>query len=200
MNFEGRFPNWHTLYETEDVDKLPWFFQDLDPDLAEALQANHLTRGRFLDLGTGPGTQAIALADMGFEAVGSDLSEAAIEKAQALSNNAIFIVDDILNTQLQPGFDYIFDRGCFHVLPPETREKYAQTVSRLLNPNGYLFLKPFSVENPEWEVGPYRFSKADLQDIFGNSFEIVSTIDTVYQGTLAEKPKALFMVARKRPV
>lgn len=197
MNFNaGRFPDWQTLYAEEDVSKLPWFYQDLDPDLAAALKTHNITQGRFLDLGCGPGTQAAALAHMGFEVVGSDLSKAAIEKAQALSSEVTFVEDDILNTQLQPGFDYIFDRGCFHCLPPETREQYVQTIHHLLKPNGYLFLKPFSTDNPEWGYGPYRFTKTDLHAIFEPAFQIISIDDTVYQGSLEEKPKALFAILK----
>ncbi|HEY9746808.1 MAG TPA: class I SAM-dependent methyltransferase [Oculatellaceae cyanobacterium] len=194
---ENRFPDWQTLYQEQDVKTLPWYYQELDPDLANALKSYNIRQGRFLDLGTGPGTQAVALAQLGFDVVGSDLSKAAIEKAQTLSSKAVFVEDDILNTRLEPGFDYIFDRGCFHVLPPETRSQYVQTVHHLLNPRGYLFLKPFSTANPEWPAGPYRFNKEAIHAIFEPAFELISVIDTIYQGTLAEKPQALFAVLRK---
>jgi hypothetical protein len=53
------------------------------------------------------------------------LSEAAMKRARnvyANEKNVNFIVDDILNSSLKEGeFDYIFDRGCFHVLLPTDR-------------------------------------------------------------------------------
>jgi hypothetical protein len=53
------------------------------------------------------------LAELGFNVIGSDLSEAAIKSEK----NVNFIVDAILNSNLKDGeFGYIFDRGCFHVL------------------------------------------------------------------------------------
>ena len=80
---------------------------------------------KFLDLGTGPATQAIWLAKRGFKVIGSDLSEAAINRARktyAKEDNVNFIVDDILNSKFKDNeFDYIFDRGCFHVLLPSDR-------------------------------------------------------------------------------
>jgi Methyltransferase domain len=55
------------------------------------------------------------------------LSEAAIKRARnvyADEKNIDFIVDDIINSNLKENqFDYIFDRGCFHVLLPADRQK-----------------------------------------------------------------------------
>jgi cyclopropane fatty-acyl-phospholipid synthase-like methyltransferase len=54
-----------------------------------------------------------------------------------------FLVDDVLASRLDGNFDVIFDRGCFHVLEPEDRARYVETVSALLEPQGHLFLKCF---------------------------------------------------------
>ena len=71
---------------------------------------------------------AIWLAKCGFNLTGSDLSEAAMKRARnvyANEKNVNFIVDDILNSSLKEDkFDYIFDRGCFHVLLPTDRQRY----------------------------------------------------------------------------
>ena len=80
-------------------------------------------------MGTGPATQAIWLAKRGFKVIGSDLSEAAINRARKIyanEENVNFIVDDILNSKFKDNeFDYIFARGCFHVLLPADRQKYS---------------------------------------------------------------------------
>ena len=55
------FPVWEDLYQANRIEALPWYWPELDPDLEAALcHARHLL-GRMLDLGTGPGTQPIAL-------------------------------------------------------------------------------------------------------------------------------------------
>ena len=70
--------------------------------------------GNFLDLGTGPGTQAIQLSKYNFEVTGTDISQSAIEKAKKLSHEIYFLVDDILNSKLaDKKFDSIFDRAFF---------------------------------------------------------------------------------------
>ena len=64
----------------------------------------------FLDLGTGPGTQIMWLAKRGYKVIGSDLSDAAINRAKnvyANEKNVDFIVDNILNSKFKDSeFDY----------------------------------------------------------------------------------------------
>ena len=105
---------------------MPWYNENLDSDLENELNQRNITKGKFLDLGTGPATQAIWLAKRGFNVTGSDLSETAIKRAKTVYANekdVNFIVDDILNSNLKGNqFDYIFDRGCFHVFFPTDRQ------------------------------------------------------------------------------
>jgi methylase of polypeptide subunit release factors len=49
---------------------MPWYNEKLDSDLEEELHRRKITNGKFLDLGTGPGTQAIWLAKKGFKVIG----------------------------------------------------------------------------------------------------------------------------------
>lgn len=56
--------DWETLYQNEPVENLPWFCEALDHDFANTLTQLNITQGHLLDLGTGPGTQAIALAQI----------------------------------------------------------------------------------------------------------------------------------------
>src|SRR6188472_919691 len=76
------FPDWETLYKSQKVETMPWYNQNLDPDLEDELDRRKITNGKFLDLGTGPGTQAIWLSKRGFKVIGCDLSEAAIKRAR----------------------------------------------------------------------------------------------------------------------
>ena len=122
-----------------------------------------------LILGTGPGTQAMQLAQRGFDVTATDISAAAIrlarEKAEAQGLTISWLQDDILSTRLTGPFDLIFDRGCFHVLPPERRQDYVATVAGLLKPGGYFFLKCFSHLQPGTQ-GPNRFTPEQIQAIF----------------------------------
>src|SRR6476620_1932632 len=201
------FPDWDTLYQSQRVETMPWYNENFDFDLEKELDERMIINNtndsiKFLDLGTGPATQAIWLAKRGFKVIGSDLSEAAINRAREIyanEENVNFIVDDILNSKFKDNeFDYIFDRGCFHVLLPADRQKYISKIKQILKKDsGILFLKCFSDKEPRQE-GPYKFSAEQIRDLFGESFLIDSIKETVYQGTLDPFPKALFVVMINR--
>jgi SAM-dependent methyltransferase len=200
INNNRSFPHWNDLYANEtSVGSLPWYNKDLDNDLKEHLRTMNMTKGRFLDLGTGPATQAIKLFKLGFQVTATDISENAIARAKRMSKGIEFIVDDILESKLkEDSFDYIFDRGCFHVLEPSSRQRYVNQISRILRDGGLLFLKTFSAKEPSRGGGPYRFSIDEIGSIFTDSFVIYFFKETVYQGTLDILPQALFVVLRKR--
>jgi len=198
------FPDWETLYKNQEVKSMPWYNESLDPDLELELDKMKIKKGSLLDLGTGPGTQAIKLFERGFDVTASDLSPTSIRKASfrynSKKNNKIkFIVDDIINSHLCSNeFDFIFDRGCFHVISPEKRLKYTEEVHRILKDGGLLFLKCFSEKEPMRDTGPYRFSYDMIKKTFeNNGFKVQSIRETVYQGTLNPLPKALFVVISK---
>jgi cyclopropane fatty-acyl-phospholipid synthase-like methyltransferase len=197
---DREFPRWETLYDEQEIESMPWFNPVLDEDLKDALDKLGMWRGSALDLGTGPGTQAMHLAARGFDVTATDISETAIrlasETATARGLRIAWKQDDILNSRLDQPFDLIFDRGCFHVLAPEQREDYVRTVSDLLNADGHLALKCFSRQQPG-EQGPYRFTPDQIQNVFATRLNVLSIKETVYQGTLEELPRALFCMLRR---
>ncbi|MBF0627562.1 MAG: class I SAM-dependent methyltransferase [Magnetococcales bacterium] len=192
----GEFPDWESRYQNQPVTALPWFTTEPDGDLVRTLESRSITSGHFLDLGTGPGTQAAWLARRGFRVTGSDLARNAIAAAQDYCRQqkvqVELVVDDILATTLQGPFDQIFDRGCFHVLPPEHRARYVETLHRLLHPRGLLLLKCFHVLERTMEGGPYRFAPEEIARIFSSSFRVLESRESRFEGTLAHQPVALF--------
>ena len=192
-------PDWESFYKEGEVEKMPWYEKNLDQDLKHQINSMNLTGGKFLDLGTGPGTQAVQLAKLGFEATGADISKSAIDKAKQLSSDVNFIVDDILNSSFPDNaFDFILDRGCFHVFESSLRETYLNQIKRILKDDGILFLKVMSIEEkglPDDE-GPCKFSQQEVLDTFEKDFEVIEIKPTVYYGTLDPLPKALFAVIK----
>ena len=192
------FPDWDSFYKQNDVEAMPWYEKNLDLDLSKEIQ--FLKKGNFLDLGTGPGTQAIELAKKGFRVTGSDISRSAIEKARLSTKNVNFEIDDILNSKFESeSFDYILDRGCFHVLSIDDRETYLNQIKRILKKSGIIFLKCMSKDekNLPDDKGPHKFFKNEIIHYFQNDFDIKKSKDTVYYGTLKPLPKALFFVMKK---
>jgi 2-polyprenyl-3-methyl-5-hydroxy-6-metoxy-1,4-benzoquinol methylase len=201
MSDPRNFPDWDELYRSDAVEKLPWYSIALDPDVEAAFARHKIPSGWVLDLGTGPGTQAIALAERGFVVTATDVSSAAVayaaRKAQARRVAVTFVQDDVLATRLAGPFDVILDRGCFHVLAPEQRPLYVDAVHRLLAPSGWLFLKTFSHHQPGGQ-GPYRFAPDEIRRLFdGAGFRVLEIVDTVFQGQLDPFPRALFSAIRR---
>ncbi len=193
---------WEEVYRNSDVSDLPWYTPALDVDIGTALTTQLPSGSRVLDLGTGPATQAIALAKRGYDVVATDVAPTAIAKARhAASRERVtidFRVDNILDSRLEDGLvDAIVDRGVFHTIPPEARPRYVTTVRRILRPRGFLFLKAFSNKEPR-QQGPYHFAPSELRSYFEGAFEVVSIADAIFHGPLRDPPKALIAVFRRR--
>ena len=199
--FKEEFPGWDDYYRDTNVEEMPWYEKNLDHDLENEITTNNLNTGSFLDLGTGPGTQAIQLTKYNFNITGTDISQSAIDKAKKLSINVHFMVDDILNSKIDDKkFDYIFDRGIFHVFDIPQRPQYVKQIKRILNDNGILFLKCMSAEEEKLSDNgmPHKLSRQEITDSFRADFDIQRIEDTVFRGTLEFEPKALFAVLKKK--
>ena len=195
------FPDWETRYREGNVEEMPWFYPELDPDFDQALERLSIRSGNILDLGTGPGTQAIELAKRGFAVTATDVSPSAIAKANARLKDAgvsvDFRQDDILNSTLDRQFDIVVDRGCFHVFSAEQRPAYLRSLKALLEPGNYLLLKTFSYRET-MEEGPYRFRPEEIEQLFADDFTVVSITDSAFPSTLEHDPKALFCILKSR--
>ncbi len=198
-NMSGRrFYDWGDLYKTTRITEMPWYTPGLDEDLQDALDKLDLKAGTFLDLGTGPATQANKLKERGFEVTGTDISEEAVRLAIKAYPQIEFLQDDILHTNLTGKFDFILDRGCFHVIDVNKRKIYAENVFNLLNDSGRLFLKCFSNKMPDWGYWPHHISEKIIKNTFGKLFIIDEIKDTEFKNNRnSNPPKALFVTMKK---
>ncbi len=193
------FPDWEQYYKDSEAESMPWFHPEIDHDLERTLKNLNLKTGKCLDLCTGPGTQALALAEKGYKVTANEISDTAIDNARSKAAekglNIDFRQDDILDMKLDDEFDFVFDRGCFHVLQPEQRRDYVHIVRGLIKPGGYLFLKTFS--QAETREGPYRFTPEQIRNLFSFSFNVLSIENSFFQGTIDPPPKALFSILQR---
>ena len=189
------------VYRNHRPEQMPWFWAGLDPDFSQALADYSVTPGTVVDLGGGSGTQAIALAKLGFTATCTDFSTGALEGGRKLAQEANvrvdFRYDDVTNTHLKEPFDLVLDRGCFHIIAPARRRDYLQTVLQCLAPQGWFFFKCFSALEPP-RPGPFCFTEAQIRDFFEPSLEILELRDTEFPGSRAVFPKAIFAVMKRR--
>jgi 2-polyprenyl-3-methyl-5-hydroxy-6-metoxy-1,4-benzoquinol methylase len=192
---------WDDIYRQLEVEEMPWFNPRLDHDIVNALSSHNIVKGNVLDIGTGPGTQAIDLAKRRFKVTAIDISKTAIHKAAERAKKegikVNFLSADILNNTLGERFNLVIDRGCFHVIDPTRRAKYVRIVHDLIKAGGYLFLKCFSLKEPPGR-GPYRFKPKEITELFEPLFKVGMITESSFKGALPRAPKALFCIMQKR--
>jgi methyl halide transferase len=140
----------------------------------------------------------------GFDVLGIDLSTLAIEKARAkgaaAAHGCRFEVLDFLAAEPAGGpFDFVFDRGCFHVFDDDgVRAQFAARVAALLAPGGQWLSLIGSTEGPPRDEGPPRRTARELMVAMEPVVEIVE-LRSLYFETLHQSPaKAWFCRALRR--
>jgi SAM-dependent methyltransferase len=132
---------------------------------------------RAIDLGCGTGTNAVWLAQQGFDAVGVDFSPLAIEAARKRAAKAgvrvQFFVADLLKTKdVRPEFKFFFDRGCYHVLRKIDAATYVRTVANWTFPNALSLVLAGNAREP-MEPGPPVVSEQEFRDEWGGFFDML---------------------------
>jgi SAM-dependent methyltransferase len=132
-----------TLFQISYFRRPPWDTGITPPELIEFLHTR--PAGRALDLGCGNGTNAVTLAQHGWETTGVDFAWEAVRRARRKARQAglkiHFFVGDVTDLGAIAGpFDLILDIGCFHGLPDPGRERYRYHLERLLAPQGTFLL------------------------------------------------------------
>ena len=138
--------------------RAPW---DIGPrtELVELVEGGRIRPCRAIDLGSGTASNCVFLAQHGFDVVGVDFSEAAIElgrrRAARAGVSVKFIVDDLTNLrQVQGTFGLLVDYGTLDDLGPSQRDLYMQAVLPLARPGSIFLLYCFEWE-PRWYERPF---------------------------------------------
>lgn len=143
--------DWWDSFYADRSRPVPFFVAKPDENLAAHLDRGTVAPGRALDLGCGPGRNALHLAARGFQVDAVDLSPTAIgwarERAAEAGADVRFHCGDAFDlaaTELAGPYDLVYDSGCFHHLPPHRRVSYLALLDRLLAPGGHYGLTCFS--------------------------------------------------------
>jgi SAM-dependent methyltransferase len=143
--------DWWDGFYTDRSRPVPFFVAKPDESLASYLERGLISPGRALDLGCGPGRNALHLASLGFRVDAVDLSPAAVawaeDRAREAGADIRFLRGDafaLAGTELRGPYDLIYDSGCFHHLPPHRRISYLAFLDRTLAPGGHFALTCFA--------------------------------------------------------
>ncbi len=182
---------WDDFYSDREK-AIPFFVNKPDENLVDYFK--HLlteTPGKALELGCGPGRNAIYFAEKGYAVDAVDLSEQslqwAIERTKERNLKINFIHNNIFDIQFKDGsYDVIYDSGCFHHIAPHRRMSYIDLVQKALKPGGYFAITCFvqggalgGTDISDWEVyrlrslqGGLGFTEERLRTIFKDFEEI----------------------------
>jgi SAM-dependent methyltransferase len=157
----------------------PWEFDATPPQLVKV--ADRLATGRALELGCGTGREAVELARQGWDVIGLDFVRKAVEESNVRAETAgvevRFVVADVTrlgDLELGEPFDLIYDNKCFHGLPPESRQAYAEGVAQGCRVGGSYLLFALEPGRLRRLLGlPGGVALGDVQELFGLWFEIV---------------------------
>ena len=175
---------WNEFYSNREK-SIPFFENKPDENLVSYFDQGILNIGNALELGCGPGRNAIFLAEKGFKVDAVDLSEQSInwatERAYERNFKINFINQNIFDLNVEEyKYDFIYDSGCFHHIAPHRRMDYINLIKKSLKPGGYFALNCF-IENgqlggsdiSDWEVyrvkslqGGLGFTEDKLKRIF----------------------------------
>ena len=127
--FDDNF--WNQLYKKELV---PW--SNAPANLLKNF-VEYLPKGaKILDLGCGRGRNSFFLERLGFEVLGLDISETAIQQAKDKNSKCKFKVFDLMHEEWPKDFDAVIDFGFYHFLPSQYRKEYVSKLNNTLNNKG----------------------------------------------------------------
>src|SRR3954467_7994738 len=132
---------WEKYYLTTKAEELPWNAGVPDQRLVDLVRSSRIPVGQALDIGTGPGHDAVFLIQEGFNVIAIDISPTAVklarENASSFGLFGFFQYGDIRKIPVEDAFvDFVNDRGCFHVLDEQDRPKAVEEIARVLKRRG----------------------------------------------------------------
>jgi methyl halide transferase len=155
----------------------PWDSGIPSQELQRVLKEEGISPCRSLELGSGTGTNAVFLAQQGFDVTAVDCASLALQrardKAAVAGVNVIWIEADVQNFGAGlPPFDFVFDRGCYHCCRRVDLPGYLMTLQNVTRPGSrYLSLCGNANEQSEGQ-GPPRVTEEEIRAELGGLFEI----------------------------
>ncbi|WP_043932922.1 class I SAM-dependent methyltransferase [Bacillus sp. EB01] len=179
---------WESFYidKTKDIP----FFKVKGPDenLVEYFN-NGLAPNRVLEVGCGPGRNAVYMAKKGCKVDALDIADNAIQWAKERASEEGVQIDfhcqSLFDFEFEPHtYDFIYDCGLFHHLAPHRRLTYIEVIKKALKKNGHFGIVCFNskgaLDTSDWEVykeGSLKrgigYSEERLKRVFANYFTIL---------------------------
>lgn len=169
-----RADHWNQRYESGST---PWDSGLPSTELRRLLDEFDVQPCRVVELGCGTGTNAILLAQLGYEVTAVDCSPLAIERARTKASQAGVEINwacsDVcsLESPAEP-FPLVFDRGCFHCIRRDVGVDAILAVLDRVTSTGSKYIVLTGNANEEREHGPPGLTDAEIRHDLGGLFTI----------------------------
>jgi SAM-dependent methyltransferase len=152
----------HAVYALAEGDaaKVPWGNLSPHPHLAGWLANTRLDGARALDIGSGLGDNAAALAGQGAHVTGFDLVATAVDWAKQRFPHIAFQTADLFAAPLEwaEAFDFINEIYTLQALPADLLPQARQALAGFLRPGGQLLViarardEDQAIDGPPWPL------------------------------------------------
>ena len=180
---------------------VPWDDRAPNPHVIAWLDRASPAPCRALDVGTGLGDTAEALAARGHRVLAFDVSSSAVDAARRRfpASTVRYEVADVLAppAHWDGAFDLVVECYTLQVLPPPARARAAAAIRRFVAPGGTLLVVARAREpgEPSGDM-PWPLTRAEVEGIAGDGLEVAAFEDFV---DAEEPPVRRFRAAFGRP-
>lgn len=190
-----------------------WTQEQPPQKLVSLVEDGILKPGKVLDSACGEGTASVYLAKEGFDVTGIDFSEKAIdyahERASKEGVEVNFMVMDALELEkLSGAFNFIFEWGLIHHLPPDQVEPYIQKIVQALAPEGLYMTNSFNINSDAYgkkgerqrktPLGTelYFYTQEEMRELFSKYFTIIREEIVALEGRGITQPGNFFLLKK----
>lgn len=167
----GLLERWDRPYRGEGTPG--WDVGRPSSNLKDLIEKRTVTPCRALELGCGTGTNAVYLAQQGFDVSAIDIAPTALalaeNKAQAAGVTVRWLLANVLSAPRIEPAEFIFDRGCYHGVRQVNAAGYVETLRKLSRPGTRVLILAGNA-NEERHYGPPRVTEEQLRQDFSADF------------------------------
>lgn len=166
--------DWNQRYESGGT---PWDTGLPSTELMQVVRQHKIQPGRAIELGCGTGSNAVWLAQQGFQVTAVDIAPLAINRAKQRAAEAgvqiQWIEGDVLKLPRFPDpFEFFFDRGCYHAVRRENPAGYVAALVSCVAPKAQGLVLTGNAREAH-EPGPPVVSEEEIHRELGQTFQIL---------------------------
>ncbi len=179
----------------EVSENIAWKADSPTPFIKTSLEKGLIKPGQtVVDIGCGFGRNSNYLESQGAKVIGININKEELDVARANAQknklSTSFIEANATKLPLDDSsYDVAIDSGCSHMLTKEGQIKAEEEQARIVKQGGYLLYFGFSKEHPAYKDNSGSMMYRDLEDvqqIYGNDFEILSSEKNEWKPAPAE--------------